>query len=127
VLKVLILLVVFNLFVCNGVYALSPEGRLKNDQSEDLAHKIFTQVRCLICSGQVIESSDNQFALSMRQLIRKKITEGLDEDQIKKFLVQKYGEDILLDTNYDSKNIILWFLPIIFAITIIFVFIRFFR
>lgn len=105
-----------NFFLQNSL-ALAPEERLQDENQEQLAREIFLQVRCLICSGQVIESSDNEFAHSMRQLIRNKISEGQTRQQIEQYLIKKYGSDIMIKPDYKTKSgIIIWLLPIILII-----------
>lgn len=101
--------------------ALSPEQRLDNEEQEKLAREIFLEVRCLICSGQVIESSNNEFAHSMRQLIRQKISEGNSKRQIEEYLKEKYGSDILIKPDYKTiSGIIIWLLPLLFiAVTLL--------
>ena len=115
-------LFIFVSYFCfiSSILALSPEKRLDNPQHEARAQELFLQVRCLICSGQVIESSDNEFAHSMRQLIRQKISQNKSNEEIKKELIQKYGNDILLEVGFLNRNgFILWFLPIFISAFVI--------
>jgi len=98
----------------SSTYALSPEKRLENEQLETRARNLFLKVRCLVCNGQVIENSDTEFSLEMRKLIRKKITQGLSDKEIKKQLVQTFGNDILIDSS-TKNSMFLWILPMIFA------------
>ena len=97
----------FFLFSFNA-FAISPEKRLDDPRLEEKARKIFLQVRCLVCDGQVIESSDNQFSFEMRQLIREKILEGKGEDKIKNELIEEFGYDIINQPKISSVSG-LWF------------------
>jgi cytochrome c-type biogenesis protein CcmH len=81
---------------------------------EKRAHNLFLQVKCLICEGQVIESSDTQIAIELRKLIKAKIYQGYNDDEIKDYLVQNYGADILTSPPINSQTIFLWLLPLVF-------------
>lgn len=77
-------------------FALSPELRL-DEKDEKRAQNLFLEVRCVVCGGQVIENSDSAFSQEMRQLIRKKILAKKSNAEIKKELVEEFGEDILVN------------------------------
>ncbi len=100
-------------FITNSVLALNPEERLKNEKQEERAMKLFLEVRCLVCDGQVIENSNTEFSYQMRKLIRKKISQGQSNEEIKNYLTNEFGENILTTANNEKT---LWLLPIIFAI-----------
>ncbi len=101
--------------ICSNCFALSPEQRLQDQSLEERAMKMFLEVRCLTCEGQVIENSDSEFSYEMRQLIRKEISNGKNDQEIRKILINQFGPDILLESKY-NRNLVLWILPFIFAI-----------
>ena len=78
--------------------------------------KISKNLRCLICQGQSVYDSQSDFALSMKKLIRNKIKEGKNEDEIYKFLKEKYGEWIVYEPEVNKNTIFLWGLPLILFI-----------
>lgn len=104
-------------------FALSVEEKLSNDIYEDRALKLFLQIRCLVCAGQVIENSDTQFAFDVRKLIRKKISEGLNDEEIKAYLIKKYGDEILQTPSIKSQPT-LYLLPIFFFLLILTIIVR---
>jgi len=108
-----IILSLIILLISHNSYALSPETRLTNDLEEQRAMKLFLEVRCLVCEGQVIESSNTEFSFEMRKLIRKKISEKKSDKEIKAELAKEFGEDILIEPSFKS-GFLLWLLPIIF-------------
>ena len=59
---------------------------------QDKRNKITKNLRCLICQGQSVYDSDSEFANSLKILVDKKISEGLAEDEIYKYLKNKYGD-----------------------------------
>lgn len=84
-------------FLSLDCFALNPEPKLDDPSQEARAMELFLIVKCLVCNGQVIENSQTQFASDMRQLIRQKISQGLDNSQIKQYLVDTYGENIITE------------------------------
>jgi cytochrome c-type biogenesis protein CcmH/NrfF len=95
--------------------ALSPEVHLESEIDEQRATKLFLQVRCLVCGGQVIENSDSEFSFEMRKLIRAKIADKKSDVEIKNELIAKFGSDILTEVSAKNNGFLLWILPVIFA------------
>ena len=75
--------------------------------------KISKNLRCLICQGQSVYDSQSDFALSMKTLIKKKIDEGKNDDEIYDFLISKYGEWIVYEPKFNKNTFFLWLLPIL--------------
>lgn len=95
---------IFLLIFCNIVFADSKEKRT-NDITKNL--------KCLVCQGQSVYDSDSEFAVSLKLVVENKIQQGLTEDQIYKFLTDKYGEWILYDPKFNKNTYLLWFLPLL--------------
>ena len=95
------------IFSANTSYA-----NLKNERVD----KISKNLRCLICQGQSIYDSQSDFALSVRDLISKKIDEGEKDDNIYKYLKLKYGDWIVYEPELNKNTILLWLLPLILFI-----------
>ena len=79
------------IFVCTSILfcfsAFAEETRAIN---------LFKEVRCLVCQGQTIHESNAEIAEDLKTLIREKIVEGKTDKEIKSFLVEKYGDWILM-------------------------------
>ncbi|MFT6077204.1 MAG: cytochrome c-type biogenesis protein CcmH/NrfF [Myxococcota bacterium] len=102
------------LFLSNSL-AFSPENHLSENQ-EERARELFLQIICPVCAGQTIESSDTKVSSDLRKLVREKIVQGKNNQEIKDEMVQEYGAEILNSPPLNGQNFLLWFLPIIFAI-----------
>jgi len=102
---------IFYIFLFTNIFLSS----LKADNSEQV-DKISKNLRCLICQGQSVYDSQSDFALSMRILIKKKITEGKSESEIYEFLKNKYGDWIVYDPEINKNTILLWVIPLILFI-----------
>ena len=104
--KIFLFLIII-IFLANTSYA-----NLKNERVD----KISKNLRCLIFQGQSIYDSQSDFALSVRDLISKKIDEGEKDDNIYKYLKLKYGDWIVYEPELNKNTILLWILPLILFI-----------
>ncbi len=110
--------------ISNNSYAVEPEEFLKDPKQELRARDISKNVRCLVCQNQSIDESSALLAKDLRMVIRNKITEGLTDKEIYKFLTDRYGDFILLNPPLKSSTMILWALPFVLFFIAIFVLYR---
>ena len=103
----IILLAIFTL-------VLFSKSSFSDDSS--LENKINKNLRCLICQGQSIYDSQSDFAESMKLVVKQKIEAGMSEEDIYSFFKIQYGEWILYDPQFNTKNFALWLLPILMFI-----------
>ena len=88
-----------------------------NALAEDTrAIELFKEVRCLVCQGQTIHESNAELAEDIKKLIREKISQGETDRQIKEYLVEKYGDWILMTPPFNSLTYILWSFPFLIMI-----------
>ena len=114
----LIFLIIINVlihfsFIQKG-YSVDPEEFLQDPQQELRARNISKNIRCMVCQNQSIDDSSAQLAKDLRNIIRIKVTEGQTNDEIYKFLTDRYGDFILLKPQFNKNTYLLWFLPLIF-------------
>ena len=86
------------------------------NENLDKVDRISKNLRCLICQGQSVYDSQSDFALSIKQLIENKISEGKEDKEIYEYLKSKYGDWIMYEPELDKKTILLWILPLILFI-----------
>ena len=101
--KIFLLIIFYSISFFNLSYAANSE---KVDQ-------ISKNLRCLICQGQSIYDSQSDFAESMKLVVKQKIESGMSEEEIYSFFKTQYGEWILYDPQFNTKNFALWLLPIL--------------
>ncbi len=98
-------------------FGVEPNEILENEVLEERARSISSELRCLVCQNENIDSSNSEFATDLRVFVRKKLQEGLTDDEIKSYLVSKYGAFIILKPPFRDYNIILYLIgPILFII-----------
>ena len=109
-------------FVC--IYVTNSFPNQKNINSEKRFIELSSELRCLVCQNQSLLESDSELANDLKEIIYEKINEGQSNNQIKKFLVQRYGEFILFKPLFNIANLLLWATPLISLILIAFIAIR---
>ena len=75
--------------------------------------QITKNLRCLICQGQSVYDSQSDFAISMKLVVKKKIDEGKEEEEIYDYLKNKYGEWIVYEPELNQNTFLLWSIPLI--------------
>ena len=116
-----LIIVITMLFSKTTIYSVEPEEFLQNPKQELKARNISKNVRCLVCQNQSIDESAAPLAKDLRILIRKKVKEGHTENEIYKFLTDRYGDFILLKPPLKKTTFMLWFLPFVFLAIGIFI------
>ena len=102
-------------------YGVDPQEILQNEKQELRARNISKNIRCMICQNQSIDESNASLAKDLRILIRNKIKEGDSNDEIYKFLTDRYGDFILLKPPVKLNTLALWVLPFVFLLIGIFI------
>lgn len=92
--------------------AVNPDEILDDPVLEERARDLSIEIRCLVCQNQSIDDSDAQLARDLRILVREKLVEGLDDEQILEYLVARYGEFVLLKPRLSNQTLLLWILPL---------------
>ncbi len=105
-----------NLIVSDYVYGVEPDEILSNKKHEIRAREISKNIRCLVCQNQSIDDSNAPLAKDLRIIIRNKIKNGKKDEEIYKFLTDRYGDFILLKPPFKLDTIALWLLPFIFFV-----------
>ena len=111
---VLIIAICLNQFFSSASYGVDPDEILQDQEQELRARNISKNIRCMICQNQSIDESNAPLAKDLRVLIRNKIKEGNNNEEIYKFLTDRYGDFILLKPPIKLSTLVLWFLPFIF-------------
>ena len=90
------------------VAALSPDEILDDPVLEQRARDISAGLRCLVCQNQSIDDSDADLAKDLRVLVRERLVAGDSDEAVRQYLVDRYGEYVLLNPRVNSHTILLW-------------------
>jgi cytochrome c-type biogenesis protein CcmH len=91
--------------------AADPAERLPDPAQEARARAIFQEVRCLVCQNESIDDSQAELAADLRKLVRDEIKAGRSDQQVRAYLVSRYGEFVLLKPAFSLGNAVLWGAP----------------
>lgn len=102
------------------VYAVSPDEVLDNPQLEQRARDISAGLRCLVCQNQSIDDSDADLARDLRVLVRERLVAGDSNAEVEQYLVDRYGEFVLLNPRFSAHTVLLWIAaPVLFILGLI--------
>ena len=97
-------------------FSFSIDQKLSSPEEEARAEALFTELRCLVCTGQSIADSNADLAKDIRILIRDKIHSGSTDEQIKVYITSRYGDAVLLSPPFKASTYLLWGMPFILLI-----------
>jgi cytochrome c-type biogenesis protein CcmH len=89
------------------------DTQLPDPRQERQARTLMETIRCLVCQGQAISDSDAEMAGDMRALIRQRIQAGESPEQIRQWLVARYGNWVTYDPPLEPVTWPLWGAPIL--------------
>jgi len=94
------------------VWSFSPPGAFGAQADlEARVRAIAAELRCPVCQNLSVMDSPSELAQEMRSLIRERLLLGENEEQVKAYFVQKYGEWVLLAPPKKGFNLLVWILP----------------
>ena len=105
----------------NNSYSVEPDEILQNPKQELRARNISKYIRCMVCQNQSIDESNAPLAEDLRILIRNQIKDGKNDEEIYKFLTDRYGDFILLKPAFKLNTLALWLFPFVFVLVGIFI------
>ena len=118
------ILILFLVIFC--LYPLHGESQVSKKQ--ETYKKLVSELRCMVCQNQNLEESEAPLAIDLKNKIMEMINDGKIEEEIKKFLVDRYSSFILYQPPFTHQNILLWLGPFIFLFVLTyFLYKRYFR
>ncbi len=90
------------------VHAVQPDEMLADPVLEARARAISKEVRCLVCRNESIDDSNAKLARDLRLLVRERLMAGDSDAEVRDYLVERYGEFVLLKPQFSATNAALW-------------------
>ena len=75
-------------------------------------HALTAELRCVQCQNQSLADSDALIAQDMRRQVLALMQQGQSDSQIRAYLVQRYGQFVLLKPRFERKTLVLWGTPV---------------
>jgi cytochrome c-type biogenesis protein CcmH len=91
--------------------AVQPDEIMTDPRLEARAHALSAQLRCMVCQNESIDESNADLARDLRLLVRERLQAGDSDDQIRSYLVRRYGDFILLKPPFKPETWLLWGAP----------------
>ena len=96
------------LLLSGAALAVSPDELLDDPVLEQRARDISAGLRCLVCQNQSIDDSDADLAKDLRVLVRERLVAGDSDEAVRQYLVDRYGEYVLLNPRLNEHTLLLW-------------------
>ncbi len=109
--RALRLLLLLLLVAATTAQAVEPNERLADPALEARARALSKDLRCLVCQNELIDESNANLAHDIRVLLRERIQAGDSDDEVRRFLVSRYGDFVLLKPPFEPATYALWFGP----------------
>lgn len=90
------------------VLAVQPDEMLEDPVLEERARELSKGIRCVVCQNESIDESHADLARELRLVVRERLVDGDTDEQVLDFLVERYGQFVLMKPRTDGWNIILW-------------------
>jgi cytochrome c-type biogenesis protein CcmH len=99
-----------------SVIAIDSEQAFDDPVLQARYEKLVAEVRCVTCQNQNIKDSNAFIASDLRREIRRMIGEGQSNEEIKDFLVTRYGDFVLYRPRFEGKTLALWIAPFLLVL-----------
>jgi len=115
-LKALIGALILGLALPFAAAALEPSEVLSDPALETRAREVGKQLRCVVCQNQSIDDSNAELAGDMRLLVRERIQAGDSNNEVLAYMVDRYGDYVLLNPPFKASTVVLWAGPPVIGI-----------
>jgi cytochrome c-type biogenesis protein CcmH len=87
--------------------------RFESPQQEERFNHLTRELRCLVCQNQNLADSDAQLAHDLRAEVHEMLLAGNSDEEIKKFMVDRYGDFVLYRPPVQENTYLLWLAPML--------------
>ena len=94
-----------------GIFFYTINSGAKESINEKIFEEITKNLRCMTCQNQTVYESDTEFSKQIKMEVIKQLGENKTKEEITSYIVDRYGEYILLKPKFNKKNLFLWIFP----------------
>lgn len=98
------------------VFALDSAPAFNDPQLQSRYENLTHQLRCMVCQNETIADSQASLAGDLRRELKEQLAQGKTDDQIRKFMTDRYGDFVLYKPPLEERTWLLWFGPAIFLL-----------
>ena len=107
--------VVATLLLCGALAAQNETPKVFDSEEQEARFKHLTlELRCLVCQNQNLADSDAPLAQDLRKEIFDMLQAGEGDEEIKTFMVERYGDFVLYRPPVQGNTLALWAMPVLF-------------
>lgn len=96
-----------------AAHAVEPDEMLQDKALEARARALTAELRCVVCQNESVDDSNAPLAKDIRVLVRERIQAGDSDEEVRDYIVARYGEYVLLRPPLSANTILLWFGPVV--------------
>jgi cytochrome c-type biogenesis protein CcmH len=97
-------------------FAIDPVPPLPDPASQARYVALTRELRCLKCMGETVADTPAMFAVDIRRQVREMVEDGRSDEEVRQYMVDRYGEIILLRPRWSARNAWLWLAPALFLL-----------
>lgn len=114
-----LLTLVFAALLSVAAYGVAVDEKPLTDPAQEaLARELMKEIRCLVCQNQSIEDSNADLAKDLRMIVRERIALGDTADNVRAYLVDRYGDWVLLEPPVNTSTYLLWISPFLLLLLV---------
>ena len=110
------LLACVSLFMAGNVLAVDTERAFDDPALQSRYEQVTRELRCLVCQNETIADSNATLAQDLRKQVREMIAAGKTDDEIRDYMLARYGDFVLYKPRMTGKNFLLWAAPALFLV-----------
>ncbi len=115
------------LALAGPVLAIDTQRNFEDPVLQARYEAITKELRCLVCQNETIADSNATLAVDLRREVHKMIADGKSDEEIKSFMLERYGDFVLYKPRMTAKTAILWGGPVLMLLLGVFAAVRFIR
>lgn len=104
---------ILSMGIATQVWGVEPDEMLDNSALEARARVISQDLRCVVCQNEAIDESNATLAQDMRRLVRQRVKSGDTNEEVIAYMVDRYGDFVLLRPRVAPLTWLLWFGPLV--------------
>lgn len=99
------------------VFAIDPVAPLPDPVEQARYVALTRELRCLKCMGETVADTPAMFAVDIRRQVREMVQSGKSDEEVRQYMVDRYGEIILLRPRWSARNAWLWLAPVLLLLS----------
>jgi cytochrome c-type biogenesis protein CcmH len=98
-------------------FAIDPVAPLPDPAEQARYVALTRELRCLKCMGETVADTPAMFAVDIRRQVREMVQAGKSDEEVRQYMVDRYGEIILLRPRWSARNAWLWLAPVLLLLS----------